>query len=185
MNSASAFCWARAPARVAGVMAPASVNGVATTAWPWLAISMSPSDIGPSRRSGVFELMIVIRLGRCEQPVAIGAQGEAAHLDGVVDHDAPGAQALPRLVELGDEDAVHLEVPGRHRQVGRLERTAALLVDDVEGADEPHVVAEVGGVARPTPAVEVGHEGRPADGPEDDAGTAERRGRAPGCERAA
>ena len=68
MKSASAFCWASAPASVAGVMAPASVNGVTTTAWPWMAISMSPSDIGPSRRSGVFELMIVIRLGRASRP---------------------------------------------------------------------------------------------------------------------
>ena len=63
MNSASAFCWAIAPASVAGLIAPASVNGVATTGWPCFAISINPSDIGPSRRSGLFVLMIVMRLG--------------------------------------------------------------------------------------------------------------------------
>jgi hypothetical protein len=62
-KSASAFCWATAPASVAGVMAPARVNGVATTGWPHVAISMRPSDIGLSRRRGELVLMIVIRLG--------------------------------------------------------------------------------------------------------------------------
>ena len=63
MNSASAFCWASAPASETGVIAPARVNGVATTGWPWSAISIRPSDIGPSRRNGEFELMMVITLG--------------------------------------------------------------------------------------------------------------------------
>src|SRR4051812_18016016 len=62
-NSASAFCWAIAAASVTGVMAPASVNGVATTAWPASAIAISPSLIGPSRRRGELVLMIVIRDG--------------------------------------------------------------------------------------------------------------------------
>ena len=62
-NSASAFCCAIAAARVTGVIAPASVNGVATTAWPASDIAIRPSLIGPSRRSGEFVLMIVIRLG--------------------------------------------------------------------------------------------------------------------------
>src|SRR4051794_23760871 len=62
-NRASAFCWAIAAASVTGVIAPASVNGVATTAWPASAIAIRPSLIGPSSRSGEFVLMIVIRLG--------------------------------------------------------------------------------------------------------------------------
>src|SRR3972149_622451 len=49
-----AFCSARAPASVIGLIAPARLIGVATTGWPLRAISMSPSDIGPSRRRGLF-----------------------------------------------------------------------------------------------------------------------------------
>src|SRR5262249_6212001 len=62
-NSASAFCWAIAAASVTGVIAPARGNGVATMAWPAAAIAIRPSLIGPSRRSGEFVLMIVIRDG--------------------------------------------------------------------------------------------------------------------------
>ena len=50
---------------------------------------------------------------------------------------------------------VHVEVAGLDREVGRLERAAALLVDDVERADQPDVVDEVGEVAGPPAAVEV------------------------------
>ena len=50
--SASAFCCARAPARVMGAMAPASVKGVTTTGWLWRANSIMPWAIGMSRRSG-------------------------------------------------------------------------------------------------------------------------------------
>ena len=39
------------------------VNGVATTGWPQVAISIRPSDMGPSRRSGELELTIENRLG--------------------------------------------------------------------------------------------------------------------------
>ena len=85
----------------------------------------------------------------------------------------PEAQALPGLVELLGERRVHVEVAGRDRQVRGLERTAALLVDDVERADEPDVVDEVRVVAGPAAAVEVGDERRPADGAEDEVGAAE------------
>ena len=63
---------------------------------------------------------------------------------------------------------------GLDREVGRLERTAALLVDDLEAPDDLDVVDEVGQVARPAAAVEVGHEGRSADGAEDQVAAAER-----------
>ena len=86
---------------------------------------------------------------------------------------APGPDGVPRLVELGGEHAVLVEVARLDRQVGRLERTAALLVDDVEGADEPHVVDEVGDVPGSASAVEVAHEGRAADGAEDEVVAAE------------
>ena len=48
---------------VAGAMAPESVKGVSTTAWPCRAISISPWIIGPSRRSGELVLTIENRLG--------------------------------------------------------------------------------------------------------------------------
>ena len=89
------------------------------------------------------------------------------------DRASAEAEALPGLVELDRERPVHVEVAGLDRQVVRLERAAALLVDDVEGADEPDVVDEVGEVAGPPAAVEVAHEGRAADGPEDEVRAAE------------
>ncbi len=61
--SASAFCWASAPARVIGAIAPASVNGVTTTAWLCWANSMMPWAIGMSSRSGEFVFTTVISDG--------------------------------------------------------------------------------------------------------------------------
>ena len=109
----------------------------------------------------------------------------AATLERVVDRRRAEAEALPGLVELGGEDPVHVEVAGRDRQVGRLERAAALLVDDVERADQADVVEEVGGVAGSPAAVEVADEGRAADGAEDEVGATEDEvpGRVPGVER--
>ena len=149
-------------------MAPASVNGVATTGWPWRAISIRPSPIGPSRRSGELVLMTVIRDGSREEVVAGHAAGEARDVERVLDRARAEAEALPGLVELDREGPVHVEVAGLDRQVVRFERAAALLVDDVERADDPDVVDEVGVVAGAPAAVEVGDEGRPADGPEDE-----------------
>ena len=60
---------------------------------------------------------------------------------------AAEAEALPGLVELDREGPVHVEMAGLDRQVVGLERAAALLVDDVERADQPDVVHEVGEVA--------------------------------------
>jgi hypothetical protein len=54
-------------------------------------------------------------------------------------------------------------MPGRDGKVCRLERAAALLVDDVERADDAEVVEEVGVIARPPAAIDVGHERRSAD----------------------
>ena len=57
--SASAFCWATAPASVTGAIAPDSVNGVITMTWLRDANSIIPCDIGVSRRSGDDELTTV------------------------------------------------------------------------------------------------------------------------------
>ena len=59
MNSASAFCCASAPAIVTGLMAPASVNGVAMVTCPARASSTSLSPMGMSRRIGELALMTV------------------------------------------------------------------------------------------------------------------------------
>jgi hypothetical protein len=117
--------------------------------------------------------MIVMRLGSVLEGVVVDAAGEGRDLERVVDDGRAGAQALPALVEQRREVAVHVEVAGRDRQVGRLERAAALLVDDVERADHLHVVAEVGVVAGPPAAVDVGDERRAADGREDDVAATE------------
>ena len=57
--SASAFCWATAPASVTGAIAPDSVNGVITIGWLRPDSSIMPCSIGASRRSGDDELMTV------------------------------------------------------------------------------------------------------------------------------
>ena len=44
---------------VTGLMAPARVNGVIETAWPARAISIRPSDMGPSMRRGELVLIMV------------------------------------------------------------------------------------------------------------------------------
>ena len=149
------------------------MNGVATTGWPWSAISISPSLIGPSSRSGEFVLMIVISDGSRAASSRDTPRTRRRDLERVVDHDPPRPEAVPRLVELGGEDPVLVEVARLDRQVGRLERPATLLVDDVERADQPHVVGEVGDVARSPTTVEVAHEGRPADRAEHEVRAAE------------
>ena len=112
--------------------------------------------------------MTVISDGSREQLVAINPADEAGDLDRVLDRAGPETEALPRLVELGGEGPIHVEVAGLDRQVVGFERTAALLVDDVECADEPDVVHEVGVVARPPAAIDVADEGGAADGTEDE-----------------
>ena len=111
--------------------------------------------------------MTVISDGLADEVVARHATDEASDLQGVVDRDGAEAQALPGLVQLDREGPVHVEVARLDRQVVRLERAAALLVDDVERADDPHVVDEIGEVAGAPPAIDVAHERRAADRPED------------------
>jgi hypothetical protein len=56
---ASAFCCARAAARLTGAMAPIKVKGVTTAAWPHSLIAISPSLIASSKRRGEFTEMMV------------------------------------------------------------------------------------------------------------------------------
>ena len=115
---------------------------------------MSPSPIGPSRRSGEFVLMTVISDRLADEIVAVTPRIRHDDLDRVVDRPGP-TRGTARSCRAAWRSPVHVEVAGLDRQVGRLERAAALLVDDVEGADQPHVIAEVGEVARAPAAVEV------------------------------
>ncbi len=62
-KSASAFCCASAAASETGAMAPISVNGVMTTAWPCSAIAISPSVMASSKRRGLFTEMMVMTPG--------------------------------------------------------------------------------------------------------------------------
>ena len=103
----------------------------------------------------------------------VDAADQRGDLHRVVDGRRTEAQALPGLVELRREGPVHVEVAGGDRQIGRLQRAAALLVDDVERADEPDVVDEVREVAGPAAAIEVRHERGPADGAEHEMALAE------------
>ena len=114
-----------------------------------------------------------MRLGSRDERVAVDAAGDAGDLDRVVDDLRAERQALPGLVERRRERPVHVEVARLDRQVRRLERAAALLVDDVERADDPDVVLEVREVAGPPAAIDVGDERRPADRAEDQVAIAE------------
>jgi len=62
-ESASVSDCATAPAMVTGAMAPASVKGVTTTAWPRRARRRQPSIIGWSCFRGEVELMLVYMRG--------------------------------------------------------------------------------------------------------------------------
>ena len=118
--------------------------------------------------------MTVISARLADERVAVDA-ADRAQATSSASSTGRGAEpeALPGLVELDGEGPVHVEVAGLDRQVVGLEGSAALLVDDVERADEPDVVDEVGEVAGPSAAIEVADEGRPADGPEDEVRAAE------------
>ena len=107
--------------------------------------------------------MTVISDGSRSSIIAVDAADQAGHLERVADGHRAEAQALPGLVELDGERPVHVQVARGHRQVGRLEGTAAFLVDDVERADDPDVVDEIGEVAGAPAAIDVTDEGRPAN----------------------
>ena len=61
--STSAVCCARVPASVAGLMEPASVNGVMQQAWPEDASSTTASVIGMSSCIGEFVFTIAMTAG--------------------------------------------------------------------------------------------------------------------------
>ena len=161
--SASAFCSARAPARVTGAMAPASVNGVTQVIWPWRAISIMPIAIGPSSFSGELVLIIVNTEGSAEEPLGVDAAGDPRHLDAIEQPGAAGRGGEQHLV--GEQNLVQAdaEMPHRGMNVERIGRPAAGGVDAVEvlrQADEVGIVREGAGA----PAmIGVRAVGRPAD----------------------
>ena len=106
--------------------------------------------------------------GFAEEVVARHPSDETGDLQGVLDRAGAEPEALPGLVELDRECPVHVEVAGLDGQVVGFERAAALLVDDVDGADETDVVDEVGEVAGPPAAIQVARECRTTDGTEDE-----------------
>ena len=140
--SASAFCWASAPARVIGAIAPASVNGVITTGWLREAISMMPVQhrrVEPQRRVGVDhgeDRRLAIERG------VVDAAGDAHHLDAVTVLLAAEAVAVDVLV--GERQDVERGVDVAHRcvDVDRLDRVAGDEVDRVEHLGQLEQVVE-------------------------------------------
>ena len=153
--SASAFCWASAPASVTGAIAPASVNGVITTGWLRDAISMMPCNIGVSRRSGELELMTVKIDGSRSRVASSTPAGDAHHLDAVDVLLAAEAVAVDVLV--GERQHVErgVEVTNRGVHVDRLDRVAGRRSGRVEHLAEPEQIVEVVAVAGPAHAVEI------------------------------
>ena len=126
--SASACCWASAPASVTGDMAPASVKGVTITHWPCSAKVISPSAIGMSsckRRVGVDDAG-EDRL--VDQSFARRAERDRRHFERI--DGAVGAEALrlPVLVEQRDLGIIEIEMARIGGKIERLERPAAFLV---------------------------------------------------------
>jgi hypothetical protein len=117
-----------APASETGLIAPASVNGVATTGWPWRAICMRPSPIGPSRRNGEFVLMTVIAVGSPTRsssdtpPIRLHTSSASS---GIVE-----AQRLPRHPGSTPGSGMSRWRVSTGRSVARAVRT--FLADDVE-----------------------------------------------------
>ena len=139
--STSAFCSTSAPARVAGAIAPASVNGVTHTACPAPANSIRPSAIGMSSVNGVLVLTMARMAGSAAESVAIRAQRDGCHVDAIGSAVATERDPLPALVEQPDQAVVQVEVSSLGRQVHRLERSTTLLMDDVDALDELQVLA--------------------------------------------
>ena len=151
---ASAFCWARAPAIEAGAIAPDSVKGVTTTTWPAVAISTSPSIIGPSRRSGEEVLTTVNNDGSVRQLLDVDPAADADDFETVEDALSAERIGVEHLVRKSDEGCQAIEVPGGGREVDRFHRVAAVQMDDVEvlaELDQVGVVLEVAGAAPADP----------------------------------
>ena len=129
---ASACCWASAPASVTGDMAPASVKGVMTLTWPCSASVISPSAIGTSSCSGELVLMMPVNTGRSTSDSRESAERQRYHRQGIDGAGAPEGLGLPVLVGEGDLGIVEIEMAGGGGKIHRLERAAALLMDDVQ-----------------------------------------------------
>src|SRR3954468_10059375 len=87
------------------------------------------------------------------------ARRDRRHLDRVFDAISAQRPALPGLVSECDGGAIEIEMPRLRRQVGRLDRTAAFLMDDIEPMHDADVVAHVLIVAGAPSAVEIAGEG--------------------------
>ena len=147
--SASAFCWASAPASVIGAIAPASVNGVTHVTWLRDAISMMPCDIGTSSVSGELVLTIVNTLGSRSSVGVVDRRAIAHHLDQVAVALPAEASRLCRTLSVSVRtSSAGLEVADRRVEVDRLDRVAADEVDGLEVLAQLEQVVEAGSVAR-------------------------------------
>ena len=128
---------------------------------------MIPSAIGMSSVSGVFVFAMPIRAGRGEQFVAVGTERDRDHLDAVGGTLAAEQDALPVLVEVADQEVDDVEVPCVRRQVHRLERPTALVVNDAERLDHLGELGQLGQRAGAAAALDVVDERRAPDRTED------------------
>jgi hypothetical protein len=107
--SASAFCWASAPA------------------------ALDHGAVEAQRRGGVDdgeEARLAL------QGFGVDGSGDAHDLQRVADPGAPQGVSVKGLVAQGDEGGQAIEMPGLRRQVHRLHRVAGKEVDDVERLGE-------------------------------------------------
>ena len=141
-------------------MAPASVNGVATTGWPWRAISIRPSPISASRRSGEFVLMIVISDGsRASRSRSMPRSSRAISIA-----SSTTTAPVPRQCQVLSSSVANTRYWSRWRvatgrSVGSSGPPPSWWMTS-RAPIEPDVLDHIGDGARPAAAIEIAHEGR-------------------------
>ena len=77
------------------------------------------------------------------------------HADRVIDRDAANAARRPGNIGVKDMAMAHVQVPDRHRQIGRLDDNAAGPVHGAQRVIEPDQIAEGLIIPGPAPALDI------------------------------
>ena len=137
----SASVWAAAPATVAGLIAPARMNGVMITAWFARAyVRAAPSIVESHTERGVrvdeaHDHSVVLEIVRTEQ--------DPRHVDRVLRALRMGDRAHERLVRVAHVRVDHVVVPLVHGEVDRLADRASRVVQVRRRVRQLYEVTEV------------------------------------------
>ena len=126
--SASASVCVAAPTTVAGLIAPARMNGVISTAWFASAYAFAAPSIVESQTIGEFAL--AERDDHRVRLEEVGAEEDPRHLDRVLAPARVRDRAHERLVRVAHVRVDHVVVPLVHGQVDGLADGAARVVQE-------------------------------------------------------